>query len=81
VLLAVLVVGLVATVGSLRAAPPEAGGQPEYTVASTEVHGVATGGTVVALPIASLPRASERLTLVAVGGLLLGLAAAVRRTT
>lgn len=59
--------------------------RPEYTVAAastTAEAGVAVGARVV-VPMrrGALGPLSETLTLVMVGGLLLGLAAAVRRTT
>lgn len=58
---------------------PGPGSQPQYTVASKEMDTIGSGAVVVAAP--RLKGISEKLTLVAVGGLLLGLAAAVRRTT
>jgi len=58
---------------------PSAGSQPQYTVASKEMDAIGTG-TVVVAPTSRLNGISEKLMLVAAGGLLLGLAAAVRRT-
>ena len=66
---------------SAPAVPPQDGRSPEYTVASGEVP--ARTSTTVPLPVGLDPLGSvpEKLALVMVGGLLLGLAAAVRRTT
>jgi len=70
-------------VRSTPAVPPPDGPSrsPEYTVASGEVP--ARAGSSVAIPVGLDPLQSvpEKLALVMVGGLLLGLAAAVRRTT
>jgi hypothetical protein len=65
-----------------RPAFPAAPGQPaaespEYTVASTEMRSVATAAPS---PVSISGDISEKLVLLGVGTLLLGLAAAVRRT-
>lgn len=75
----VLAVLLAVTSMGLAALAPGPGARPQYTVASSET--VAAAGTVVASPVSPLEGAAEKWTLVAVGGLLLGLAAVVRRTT
>ena len=63
------------------AVPPPDGPSPEYTVASGELHPRAGGGAMVPVRLDPLRSVPEKLALVMVGGLLLGLAAAVRRTT
>jgi hypothetical protein len=72
---------LTLTVRSSPAVPPPDGPSPEYTVASGDVP--ARVGARAAVPASLDPLRSlpEKLTLVMVGGLLLGLAAAVKRTT
>jgi hypothetical protein len=75
---AVVVVG--ASVATAYMAPGS-GSQPEYTVASSKEMDAVTSGALVVTPAGRLRGLSEKLTLLAVGGLLLGLAAAVRRTT
>ncbi|MBP7569148.1 MAG: hypothetical protein KBA95_03700 [Acidobacteria bacterium] len=74
-----LVVLLAGTSIAVAGWMPGAGSQPQYTVASKEMDTIGTG-TVVVAPTSRLKGISEKLMLVAVGGLLLGLAAAVRRT-
>lgn len=78
---AVLAILLAGTSMGLAALAPGPAGQPQYTVASSEDMDAVAARTVVASPVSRLKGASEKWTLVAVGGLLLGLAAAVRRTT
>ena len=64
------------------AVPPPDGPSPEYTVASGEVVPArAAGGLALPGRFDPLRSVPEKLALVMVGGLLLGLAAAVRRTT
>ncbi|RPJ71122.1 MAG: hypothetical protein EHM24_13380 [Acidobacteria bacterium] len=79
VLLAMMFMTL--AVRSTPAVPPSDRTSPEYTVASGEVP--ARSGATVKVPVGLDPLRSvpEKLALVMVGGLLLGLAAAVRRTT
>jgi len=77
----VLAVVLAGTSIAVAALTPGPGSQPRYTVASSEEIDTAATGAIVVAPVSSVRGASEKLTLIAVGGLLLGLAAAVRRTT
>ncbi len=84
VALAATVLGILlagTSIAVVALAPGPANQQPQYTVASSEGRETVGTGTVVVAPSSRLKGASEKLTLVAVGGLLLGLAAAVRRTT
>jgi len=60
------------------AAPRQPGDKPEYTVASTEMSGAANTAVTARVPLVG--GLSEKLVLLGVGTLLLGLAAAVRRT-
>lgn len=78
VVLAVVLAGSSLAVAALTPGP---GSQPQYTVASSKDMDTVAAGSVAVTPVSWLKGASEKLTLVAVGGLLLGLAAAVRRTT
>lgn len=65
-----------------HAVPPPDRPSPEYTVASGEVVPArAAGGLPLPARLDPLRSVPEKLALVMVGGLLLGLAAAVRRTT
>jgi len=80
VLLAMMFVTL--AVRSTPAVPPSdrPSRSPEYTVASGEVPARA-GSVAISGGLDPLRSVPEKLALVMVGGLLLGLAAAVRRTT
>jgi hypothetical protein len=78
---AVLAVLLAGTSMGVAALTPDPTSPPQYTVASSRDLDTVAAGTVVMSPASRLEGASEKWTLVAVGGLLLGLAAAVRRTT
>jgi len=72
---------LVLTVRATPAVPPPDGPSPEYTVASGDVPARVSAQVAVPGPLYPLRSVPEKLALVMVGGLLLGLAAAVRRTT
>jgi hypothetical protein len=77
-LVATLLVTLQAQPGS--AVPPDRA-TAEYTVASGDVAARAGAAMPAPAPLGPLGSLPEKLALVMVGGLLLGLAAAVRRTT
>jgi hypothetical protein len=82
VLLASAVLAVVLAGTSAYTLTIKPGPEPQYTVASSSKDLEGAGAGPVVVPRTSRVRGlSENLTLVAVGGLLLGLAAAVRRTT